>query len=365
MTEDIKRILPCPKIVRGQQELTAEQQAFALHFAQVCIASMLSTTAIDEAEAEAHLRHAYRVAGREPPQVRWFDSPISFVVDSMDKDILGNMDSMWDSVRDSVESNVRDSVGDNVWNNVWNSIMDSMWDNVWNNVWYSVRGSVVGSVEDLLGPSRWDSVLTYADNSVAAYNNAIWLAVCHFFHEAFEENHLLHFALFNEMVSGYQLGSKEARLVRKPIRLEERDEQGRWHSVSGMCLQYRDGWGFSAWHGVRVPEKLILHPDQLTKEDWLWEINLEVRRAMEERLGPDRFMELIGAKCIDQGRRGSLMEVDLGYDPERVAHYVQVRDASTQRQYSLRVPPSIRRADEAVAWTFGLDEQDYQPAQET
>ncbi|GHO96910.1 hypothetical protein KSF_069580 [Reticulibacter mediterranei] len=60
-----------------------------------------------------------------------------------------------------------------------------------------------------------------------------------------------------------------------------------------------------------------------------------------------------------------MIEVDLGNDPEGVAHYVQVRDASTQRQYYLRVPPSIRRADEAIAWTFGLDEQDYQPGQET
>jgi hypothetical protein len=27
------------------------------------------------------------------------------------------------------------------------------------------------------------------DNSVAAYHNAIWLAIARFFHEAFEENH--------------------------------------------------------------------------------------------------------------------------------------------------------------------------------
>jgi hypothetical protein len=319
MTEDIKRMLPCPKIVHGQQELTAEQQAFARHFAQVCIASMLSTTAVDEVEAEAHLRHAYRVAGIEPPAVRWFDSPISFVVDSMDKDILGNMDSMWDSVmdsmRDSVESNVRGSVGDNVWNNVWDSVMDSMWDSVIDNMWDSVRGIVIRSAEDIMGPNRWNSLLTYACNSVVAYYNAIWLAVCRFFHEAFEENHLLHFALFNEMVGGYQLGSKEAWLVRKPIRLE-RDDQGRLHSVSGMSLQYRDGWGFYAWHGVRVPEKLILHPDQFTKEDyWLWENKLEVQHALQERLaliasgkdkengthGHDMSLAQMRAKGDDQG----------------------------------------------------------------
>ncbi|MBO0780034.1 MAG: hypothetical protein J2P37_14520 [Ktedonobacteraceae bacterium] len=359
---------PCPKIVHGQQELTPEQQAYLRHFAQVRTASVLSTAAIDEAETEAHVRSAYCAAGLEPPQVHWFDSPMSVVVDSEQKDIVSNTDNVMGGVRESMESQIRDRVGNKVWNQVWDCVMESMWERVIERVGDNIQRSVMNLLETSWKWDKtrweWDNVWTYAGASVTAYSNALWLAVGRFFHEAFEENHLLHFARFNEMVSGYHLGSNEAWLVRKPIRLEQ-EEQGRWHSVSGMCLQYRDGWGFSAWHGVRVPEKLILHPDQLTKEDWLWEGNLEVRRAMQERLGPDRFMELVGATCIDQGRRGSLMEVDLGYDPERVAHYVQVRDASTQRQYFLRVPPSIQRADEAVAWTFGLDELDYQPVQET
>jgi hypothetical protein len=41
------------------------------------------------------------------------------------------------------------------------------------------------------------------------------------------------------------------------------------------------------------------------------------------------------------------------------------RDASTERRYFLRVPPTIRTAAEAVAWTFGLSGQDYYPALET
>jgi len=47
-----------------------------------------------------------------------------------------------------------------------------------------------------------------------------------------------------------------------------------------------------------------------------------------------------------------------------VAHYVRVRDSSSEREYYLRVPPEIMRADEAVAWTFGLTEEEYQPEQE-
>ncbi len=166
------------------------------------------------------------------------------------------------------------------------------------------------------------------------------------------------------MVSGYHLGSREAWLIHKPIRLEQ-DEQGRLHCPDALCIQYSDGWGFYAWHGVLVSEQVILHPERLTREDWLQESNLEVRRIIQERLGPDRFIALVGGTCIDRGQRGKLLAVDLGDDPERVAHYIHVQDTSTERQYYLRVPPSISRADEAVAWTFGLDEQEYQPEQET
>jgi hypothetical protein len=73
----------------------------------------------------------------------------------------------------------------------------------------------------------------------------------------------------------------------------------------------------------------------------------------------------MGGQCIDRDARGELIAVDLGDDPERVAHYVQVQDPSTARPQFLRVPPSITRVDEAVAWTFELGEQEYQPEQET
>ncbi len=94
------------------------------------------------------------------------------------------------------------------------------------------------------------------------------------------------------------------------------------------------------------------------------EENAEVRRVICERLGSDRFVEVVGGKCIDEGKRGRLIEIDLGDDPERVARYVHVQDSSTERQYYLRVPPSVKSAAEGVAWTFGMDEAAYQPVQE-
>ena len=72
-------------------------------------------------------------------------------------------------------------------------------------------------------------------------------------------------------------------MVRRPQVLA-RDEQGRLHSARGNCLRYRDGWGFYAWHGVRVPEKVILMPHALTEDDALNEESAEARRVIQERM---------------------------------------------------------------------------------
>jgi len=79
---DRKGALPMDSALRlqpGQLELTPEQEAYAQQFIEARMVAMLSCASVDEAEVEAYLHAAYGVAGLEPPQVRWFDSPPAFV----------------------------------------------------------------------------------------------------------------------------------------------------------------------------------------------------------------------------------------------------------------------------------------------
>lgn len=148
------------------------------------------------------------------------------------------------------------------------------------------------------------------------------------------------------------------------------DVSGRLHSATGTCLEYPNGWGISAWHGVVVPEQVILAPETLTREDFLGAWDIEVRRIMQERMG-EQFMAKMGGVMIDRGPRGTLYEVVLPPPASswvrrsRVVRYVQVQDASTARQYFLCVPPTIQTAAEAVAWTFQMTVNEYAPEQET
>jgi hypothetical protein len=166
------------------------------------------------------------------------------------------------------------------------------------------------------------------------------------------------------MVSGYWFGKDVALVVRKPHILVFDDDE-RLHSATGRCVEYRDGWGFFAWHGVPVPERVILEPDALTREDFLGERNVEARRVIQERMGAARFVWELAATYIDGGPQGVLYEVALPDDPDQVARYVQVADPSTGREYFLRVPPTISTAEEGVAWTFDVNADEYRPAQES
>jgi len=146
----------------------------------------------------------------------------------------------------------------------------------------------------------------------------------------------------------------------------KRDEQGRLHSDRSMSIRFRDGWGLYHWHGVEVNSQIIMKPWELKADQALKESNAEVRRVMVERIGMERFIEEAKAKKIHSHEMGDLFSIDLPEDPERFLRVVRVTDPSTSRRYFLRVPPSIARADDAVAWTFGFDTaKEYRPIAET
>jgi hypothetical protein len=256
-------------------------------------------------------------------------------------------------------------VGWRIWESVGSTVWSSVRDNVGGSIWQGIGEQVGIPVTDRIRSrnAAWGHADYSIWHSVRAYEEASRLADVHFLDTYLAPNQAYALAHFNQLVSGYWLGQQVALLVRRP-RLLFRDGEGNLHSESGKCLEYADGWGFYAWHGVRVPEEVIVYPDALIRQDWSQAANLEVRRVIQERMG-SRFVPELGGQVIDTSPRGTLYEVALLDDPKEVARYVQVQDTSTERHYFLRVPPTIQTAAEAVAWSFGLSVEDYGPAQET
>lgn len=331
----------------GQHHLTPEQESEAHRFAAERIQAQLSTEPVDESAAEALLRQAYQVAGLAAPRrIDWVDGPLQLaMVIETSADNTGEEASSEYSLRRSVEVSA------------WRAITASAAPTVLSNIEAYVGHDVAFGVWDRIGRRIADylsaSVGRNIKASVMAYHEASWLALLQFYATYLAPNELEASAHFNALVSGYWLGPKDAVIVRRP-KVLARDAAGRLHSATGKCVEYHDGWGFYAWHGVLVSEKVILAPEQLARDDFLNEPDLEASHIIQERMG-SRFVPELGGRVIESGPRGTLYEVRLpGDDPEQMARYIQVQDFSGRSQYFFRVPPTIQTAADAVHWSIDL-----------
>lgn len=146
------------------------------------------------------------------------------------------------------------------------------------------------------------------------------------------------------------------------------DAQNRPHCDNGPSHRWRDGWSIYHVHGVRVPAYVIENPASITIARIETEQNAEVRRVMIERYGQSRYLLDSGAQQIASDRFGTLYRKNVKDDEPLVM--VKVKNSTPEpdgsiKDYFLRVPPDIKTAQAAVAWTFGLESKQYEPTVET
>jgi len=141
------------------------------------------------------------------------------------------------------------------------------------------------------------------------------------------------------------------------------DERFRLHSFSNPAIEFTDGWKLYYIHGVQVRDYVVENPNLITPAKISKQANVEVRRIMLDLYGWDRYLVATKTKPIHQDEFGTLYHRHINEDEDLVM--VRVKDATTDREYFLRVPPTIQTAKEAVAWTFEQDAKDYQPTIET
>jgi len=160
----------------------------------------------------------------------------------------------------------------------------------------------------------------------------------------------------------------EIVFVSKPPVSCKMDEDLRFHSFSAPALIYEDGYELYSIHGVTVDKRTVMAPETLTVSDIESEINLEKRRIMMDRFGISRYLLESGAEVLNEDRYGTLYRRRLPGDEPlvmvRVINSTPEPDG-TLREYFLRVPPFMRTAKEAVAWTFNFAEDQYQPEEES
>jgi hypothetical protein len=132
------------------------------------------------------------------------------------------------------------------------------------------------------------------------------------------------------------------------------DDRGLLHAENGPSVRYRDGFSVYSWHGVRIPGEWMTKPPTAT-EALHWD-NMEQRRAACEIVGWVNILRELNAKTIDKDDDpmvGELVRVDIPDIGEE--QFLRVL-CGTGREFALPVPPTMRTALEANAWSYDIPE---------
>jgi len=157
-----------------------------------------------------------------------------------------------------------------------------------------------------------------------------------------------------------------------------------WYS-SGLIREqgyYREGLRHGIWkefdedgkihgkemfiRGVRMEGYIhrLLNSRRLSARHILRIKNASVRRLFLEELGYERFLAGMEHEILHSDGEYQLVKINW-HPQEEPIYLVKVQCPSTTAFYTLRVPPHVKTVREAVAWTFGLSENQYLPQEET
>lgn len=192
-------------------------------------------------------------------------------------------------------------------------------------------------------------------------------------------------------------------LSERPV-LARQDMPSRLHATDGPALAYADGFQVYAEQGVAMPRVAFEAPETIPIEAIRAEANLLRRQRLVNAFGRERYVDAISASVetivtepsipirraaierfgvtafvretgtvIDsdldwQGQMRRLWQAPRGGDSAitlvEVVNSTPEPDGS-RHHYWLRVPPQMRRCQDAVAWTFGISPAAYEPVFES
>jgi hypothetical protein len=214
--------------------------------------------------------------------------------------------------------------------------MDSVWDSVRDSVWASVSASVYGQ------------------------HDAGWLSFYDYFRTngLTEQTEKLRGLTALAQSAGWALPHANICWVSERHNILTRDARGLLHNVAGPAVAYPDGWSIYAIHGVRIPAEWVEQRATIDPSLVLTHRNVEQRRALAELLGWDRVLQQLNAKEVHRDEFGVLLEAEL---PDAgKTRFVRVV-CGTGRTFALPVDSKTKTAREAVARTYRLSPEEYQP----
>lgn len=336
-------------------KMTPEQEAKIPEYLNRYLKDGRRTTPLNQTKVEELITKLYEEwLGEAKPIIVYCQSPLQLCIfPSIYREIgkLGSENNLRDNLENNLRDNLRNNLENNLWNNLWNNLRDNLWNNqhitelsniYWCSWWWNYRAVYEFAHTELIGsyPQGCEEKLNFV-NELSREVHAInpYKGIC--------------------FVSDF------------PTAINI-DDRGRLHNESGPAISYPDSYSVYAIHGVRLEggrEKYIQDRSTITVEAIEAEsANAEIRRVMVDMYGLENYLKDSGSEKIHEDDFGVLFRKTQTGDEDLVM--VKVVNSTPEpdgsyKDYFIRVPPTVKTAREAVAWTFGLDPEKYQPLVQT
>ncbi len=363
-------------------KLSPEQTALLDQYRKRWAEIRLSTARADRTVAEAGVQLAYKAAGYSSPrQIVWCDGPLEIAelwgCASPSDNVGANLKvQIIERVRRRVATDICRSVSAEVLITVAQAIGSQSSDSLS----AAVVEAVLRSAEEVRPPIltriqqlfSWSSSLRNAAGFWLSFRDASfnqhelsWLGTYQYFRDVcgfWGETEPLGGLWLVAGNSGWVLPHENVCWIAERHNILQSDARGRLHCATGPALQYRDGWSAYAWKGIEVPGRLIERPERITMAEIDCEPDIHLRRCMIERVTPERYVTMGGAFPVSEDEAGVLW-LKRWWNGDAWAA-VEVTNGTaepdgTRKHYFLQVPPELRSARAAVAWTYGMTERQY------
>lgn len=345
-----------------------------------------SIAPINRTDAETAMTRVYSVLKRPVPKFKWVDNPWMIAQTALADDNRGNS-ILLSKTEEKVGHRVRMALEDCLSADDFNEFFQLLWNNLPARQVRALAAHVEAerlverdldidsfeqtqTIRHFLFPSQqrftrsssWNLEIEWAIDTLIRLGLARSARDCFKVKINREDNDELDcFFTMSSSVHAYKCFDNLCVMSDKPIELHI-DAEWRLHKSDGAAVRYKGRPGIYSWHGMRVPEQIIMEKPTLQTIDC--ESNVAVRRVLIERYGVQNYLLDSGAEIRHHDDYGTLYITELHND-ENIA-MVHVTNATAEpngefRNYFLRVPPTMSTAREAVAWTFGLTSEEYDP----
>jgi len=319
----------------------------------------LSTEPACRPLAEAGTDRAYQEAGLpSPKRIIWVASPheaTQRIASGLEKETLSS--SAWQTVFDSVMNRVVTAIQNRVGREDYLTLRQQFVAPGRKNPLYQLR-------------IQQTSMLRSSFHYGYGCHDADWMAFYDFCEgvHAIQEVNLIHGIMEVARHAGWWCPFETECIVTERPSALNADLLNTPSADKKPIIAYQDGWGLAWLNRIQVPWRALSNPLAITVSEINGTNNLELRRVLIYQYGQERYLKDSGAEVLHQDDFGVLYRLERS--PDEPLHVVKVTNATpekdrTFRDYFLSVPPEMKTARQAVAWTFGKAENDYAPIIET